>query len=408
LGVVTHWSSTLKVSGIRLKPAFRVFWPWLLLGFCSCAPKGGALVCREFEAPSLSGNRFGISARQELVVYLPPSYRNGARRFPVLYFLPNFDNIVQRYTGGSYQGFRLKDAMDRQIRRGAAQEVIVVVPNAHHFLGGSWYRNSPLTGNWEDYVVKDVVGYMDRHFRTIPAGAGRGLAGPGMGGTGALELALKHPDLFSAVYALSPALFDQDGLKDSGILNERQMTQWQAKTALWASQDEAAQRRGFRDYVQARLNSPSRATFWEGLSVSYAAAMAPDLASPYPHIAFPVPGKPVESQAALLGKYESGFGGWSGKLSEYRARGHSLTMITLEDGGEGDFPWIRRGVAYVAGLMRSQGMAVSVAAHSGGHESGLGQRLETAMLPTMANALQGAVPAQASSLAGASAPRHRD
>jgi pimeloyl-ACP methyl ester carboxylesterase len=219
-----------------------LFWLSLLLPLCSCAPHGGALLCAEFEAPSLSGNLFGIPARQQLVVYLPPSYSDTTRRFPVLYFLPNFDNVMQRYTGGSYQGFRLRNAMDRQIRTGAAREVIVLIPNAHHFLGGSWYRNSPLTGRWEDYVVKDVVEYMDHHFRTVPAAAARALAGHGMGGTGALELALKHPDQFSAVYALSPALFDQDGLKDSGLLDERQSAQWQAKTALWNSQDETARR----------------------------------------------------------------------------------------------------------------------------------------------------------------------
>jgi len=380
----------------------------LLLALCSCAPPGGTLVCSEFEAPSLSGNRFGIPARQRLVVYLPPSYRDGARRFPVLYFLPNFDNILQRYTGGSYQGFRLKDAMDRQIRRGASRELIVVVPNAHHFLGGSWYRNSPLTGRWEDYVVKDVVGYMDHHFRTIPAAAARGLAGHGMGGLGALELALKHPDQFSAVYALSPALFDQEGLKDFGLIDERQAAQWRAKTALWNRQDETARRKGFRDYVQSRLNSPSRETFLEGLRVSYAAAVAPDLALPFPHIAFPVPGKSMESQAVLLGRYENGFGGWTGKLSEYRARRHSLKAVTLEYGGEGELPWIRRGVVYLAGLMRSEGVPVNLAVHSGGHESGLGQRLERAMLPMMANALEGAVTVPASGLAGTNVPSHHD
>jgi hypothetical protein len=123
------------------------------------------------------------------------------------------------------------------------------------------------------------------------------------------------------------------------------------------------------------------------LRVSYAAVVAPDLALPYPHIAFPLPGKSAASQAALLAKYENGFGGWSNKLSQYRALGRSLKTVTLEYGGDADFPWIRHGVASLAGLMRSQGLPVKVAVHSGGHESGLGRRLETAMLPAMANAL---------------------
>lgn len=356
-----------------------------LLTLCSCSRSGGELVCRELEAPSLSGNRLGIPARQRLVVYLPPSYREGARRFPVLYFLPNFDNVLQRYTGGSYQGFRLKEAMNGLIRRGAVQEMIVVMPNAHNFLKGSWYHNSPLTGNWEDYVVNDVVGYIDRHFRTIPAAAARGLAGHGMGGSGALELALKHPAEFCAVYALSPALFDQNGLKDLGLLDPAQLARWQALTAQWNTLEETARRKAFRDYVQARLNSPSRETFLEGLRVAYAAAVAPDLALPYPHIAFPTPGMALDS--TLLRRYQDGLGSWPAKLSEYRARGRALKMITLEDGGEGDIPWLRRGVQDVAGLMRAQGISVRVEVHSGGHESRLAQRLESAMLPAMANAL---------------------
>ncbi len=367
---------------------FRVLSFLLLFLLCSCTHRGGQLVCRQFEAPSLAANRFGISARQQLAIYLPPSYREGTRRFPVLYFLPNFDNIIERYTGGSYQGFRLKEAMDSLIRNGAAGEVIVVVPNAHHFLGGSWYHNSPLTGNWEDYVVNDVVQYMDRHFRTVPAATARGLAGHGMGGTGALVLGLKHPDRFSAVYALSPALFDPDGLRDSGLVSQRQLLRWQALLGRCQGLGDAARRRTFRDYVQARLNSPSRETFFEGLSVSYAAAVAPDLALPYPHIAWPAPGNAADSQAALLARYEKGLGGWSDKLAAYRARGISLKAITLEDGGDGDFPWICRGVEYVAGLMRAQGIGVSVAVHSGGHELRLGGRLECAMLPAMANTLQ--------------------
>ena len=149
-------------------------------------------------------------------------------------------------------------------------------------------------------------------------------------------------------------------------------------------------RRSFRDYVQGRLNSPSREMVLEGMRVSYAASVAPDLALPYPHIAFPFPGKTPDSQAALLRRYENGFGGWNDKLSEYRARGQSLKAITLEYGGKEDFPWVRHGVEHVAGLMRAQSLPITLAVHSGGHESRLGRRLETAMLPAMANALQDA------------------
>jgi len=382
-------ASIILVHAIGYRLSAIGYWNIAVLFLlCSCTSRQGKLECRQFEAASLAGNRLGISAWQQLAVYLPPSYQDRARRFPVLYFLPNFNNALWRYTGGSYQGFHLREAMDRQIKRGAAREMIIVVPNALHFLGGSWYRNSPLTGHWEDYIAKDVVDYVDGHFRTIPLAAARGLAGHGMGGTGALELALKHPDRFSCVYALSPALLDQNGLKEIGLLSDRQMRHWQANLEKWQGLAEASRRKRFRDFIQSQLNDPSREVFWEGLLVSYAAAMAPDLALPYPHIALPLPGLPPGSQAELLRRYENGFGGWDDKLAQYLARGRSLKAITLEYGRDDEYQWLRRGANYLSGLMRARGLPIVLAVHAGGHDSTLGPRLETALLPAMSNALR--------------------
>jgi S-formylglutathione hydrolase FrmB len=193
-----------------------------LMVLTSCSSREGTLIVRTIEAPSLAQNRMGIADRQQLAIYLPPSYREGERRYPVLYWLPNFTACLWRYTGGSYQGFHLRQTLDELIAKGAAREMIVVIPNAVHMLGGSCFRNSPLTGNWEDYIVKDVVAYMDSQFRTIRSAGARGLTGHGMGGSGALEIGLKHPDLFSGVYAMSPALFDTNGLRDAGMLSDRQ------------------------------------------------------------------------------------------------------------------------------------------------------------------------------------------
>ena len=361
---------------------------FLLMSFLltSCSSRQGKLVCAELPAPSLARNEFGIAEHQRMAIYLPPGYEHSERRFPVLYFLPNFNCCLWRYTGGSFQGFHLKEAMDRQLAKGAARDMIIVIPNTVHFLGGSCYRNSPLTGNWEDYIVKDVVAYVDQHFRTLAAASGRGVAGHGMGGTGALELALKHPDTFSCVYAMSPALFDENGLRDSGILADAQLRKWESLVQEWGTMNEKARRKSFRDYMQTHLNSPSQSRFFEGLDVSYGAAVAPDLALPYPHIAFPGPGQRAPE---LLDRYENGFGGWREKLSRYLARGERLEGITIEYGKEDEYQWIRRGAAYVSGLMRSLGVPNALVISQGSHESALGQRLETGLLPTVSVMLQG-------------------
>ncbi len=360
-----------------------------LLVLPSCSQHQSTLLARRIHAPSLADNRMGISSEQHLAIYLPPSYQEHPEwRFPVVYFLPNFTTGLYRYTGGSFQGFHLREAMDRQIRTGAAPETIVVIPNTLNFLGGSWYENSPLTGRWEDYLVKDVVGYVDKHFRTRASAAGRGLAGHGMGGLGALELALKHPETFGDIYALSPAVVDANGLRDLGMPGERLVQHWNEALRDWERFGESSRRKAFRDFIQTRLNSPSRRLFWEGLCVSYAAAVAPDLALPYPHIAFPTQGGETANRE-LLARYEHGFGDWPAKLARYQARGCALRSVTIEYGKDDEYGWLRRGADNLAALLRSTGIANELVVHEGGHESTLGRRLEAGMIPTISKQLAG-------------------
>jgi pimeloyl-ACP methyl ester carboxylesterase len=306
----------------------------------------------------------------------------------VLYLLPNFNCCQWRYTGGNFQGFHLKESMDGQIANGEVQEMIVVIPNAVHFLGGSWYRNSPLTGNWEDFIVRDVVEFLDSHYRTIRSAEGRALAGHGMGGTGALELGMKHPDVFTCVFAMSPALFDQNGLRDIGILGQEPLRKWHENVRSWAAMEPASARRAFRDYVQPRLNSPSRALFFEGLFVSYGAAVAPDLSLAYPHISFPVESS-GKLDTNLVARFENGFGGWPEKVKGYLGRGVALRSITIEYGTGDEYPWIRRGADYLTDLMHQAGIQSTLRRDEGGHESALGRRLERAMLPAVSQALRG-------------------
>ena len=88
-------------------------------------------------------------------------------------------------------------------------------------LGGSFYTNSPATGNWENFVVKDVVTYIDSRYRTILRPKARGIAGHSMGGYGALSLAMRYPDLFGCAYAMSPGLFAENGLEETLMFAER-------------------------------------------------------------------------------------------------------------------------------------------------------------------------------------------
>lgn len=82
--------------------------------------------------------------------------------------------------------------------------LIVIMPDGER----SYYTNSktdPLLA-FEDYMTKDLIGFVDSVFPTVAHRSGRAIAGLSMGGYGAFKLALKHPDLYCAAASFSGAL----------------------------------------------------------------------------------------------------------------------------------------------------------------------------------------------------------
>src|SRR5262249_4842635 len=87
--------------------------------------------------------------------------------------------------------------------------VIVVLPDCFTRFGGSQYLNSSATGRYEDYIVEEIVPFVDSRYRTIAAPEGRGVFGKSSGGSGRLVMGRRHADLFSAVACHSgDAYFD--------------------------------------------------------------------------------------------------------------------------------------------------------------------------------------------------------
>jgi S-formylglutathione hydrolase len=188
------------------------------------AQSGGVTHVDTIVAPSLAGNLIGDTNRREVTVYLPPSYsKNRAKRYPVVYLLHGFAANHRAFMAGVYTNMNTRLSMDSLIREGLVREMIVVTPNARNAFDGSFYRNSVTTGNWEDFVYRDLVSFIDRRYRTIRNRSGRGIAGHSMGGYGALWVGMRHPETFSAIYALSPCC-----LRDFGSVAQRGVGPWKA------------------------------------------------------------------------------------------------------------------------------------------------------------------------------------
>jgi S-formylglutathione hydrolase FrmB len=125
------------------------------------------------------------------VVIKPDDYST-AKSFPVLYLLHGFS--------GKYSDWILKVPSIK----GLSDEynMIIVCPDGG-FAG--WYFDSPMSKDWqfETFIVKEVVGYVDGHYSTIKDRRGRAITGLSMGGHGALYLAFKHQDIFGAAGSMS-------------------------------------------------------------------------------------------------------------------------------------------------------------------------------------------------------------
>jgi len=164
-------------------------------------PRAGSIEKIKVHGASLEGNLEGDPAERDVFVYLPPGYAaNRNRRYPVVYLLHGYGRVGEQWV--PFIG--LPASMDNGIAKGTTKEMIVVIPDANTKYGGSMYSSSPTTGDWEAYITHDLVSYIDSHYRTIAARESRGLGGHSMGGYGVWRIAMKHPELYASIYALSP------------------------------------------------------------------------------------------------------------------------------------------------------------------------------------------------------------
>jgi enterochelin esterase-like enzyme len=167
-------------------------------------PAKGTVDVITVHGASLERNLAGDSPDRRVSVYLPPGYlTEKSRRYPVVYLLHGFTDTDERWFGRVQHFINVPAVADDAIA-GGLRELILVTPDAYTKFAGSMYSNSVVTGDWESFIAKDLVSYIDSHYRTIASAASRGLAGHSMGGYGVMRIGMKHPDVFSALYALSP------------------------------------------------------------------------------------------------------------------------------------------------------------------------------------------------------------
>lgn len=150
------------------------------------------------ESKILQDNFLSDPPTRRVGVYLPPDY-DESKRYPSVYLLAGFTGRGTMMLNESAWDENIQQRLDRLIATNAIQPLIVVLPDCFTKYGGSQYINSEGTGRYEDYLIQELIPYIDAHYKTIPERARRGVAGKSSGGFGALIQGMRHPEMFGAV-----------------------------------------------------------------------------------------------------------------------------------------------------------------------------------------------------------------
>jgi enterochelin esterase-like enzyme len=316
------------------------------------AQAAGALEHIRVHGAALEGNLAGDDATRDAFVYLPPSYASSrSRRYPVVYFLHGYGATAERYSAF----LELPKSVDEAIA-GGGREMIVVLPDAHNAYDGSMYSSSPTTGDWETYVARDLVEYVDGHYRTIAKRESRGLAGHSMGGYGTVRIGMKRPDVFGALYAMSSCCLLIDPARGGDAI-------------MRAARDRAGQAGA------ASQGSSGPASPFAKAPLAQAAAWAPNPSNPPSFFDLPYDEK-GEIEPLIAGKWLANapllmVDQYVPSLERYRA-------IALDVGNED--PLLGDNVNLDAALTRLQ-VEHTFEQYEGNHGNRIRERFETKLLP---------------------------
>jgi enterochelin esterase-like enzyme len=295
---------------------------------------------------ALEGNLEGDAVDRDVLVFLPPSYdKQKSRRYAVVYALHGYSIGAEQWS----QEIHAPQTIEGAFAQGA-NEMIVVLPDSKTIHNGSMYSSSVTTGDFEKFISRDVVSYIDAHYRTIPNRLSRGLVGHSMGGYGATRIGMKHADVFGSLYIMSPCCLSP---RQAGHANaEMDKTLEAVKTP----ED------------SARLPFGARA------QLAAAAAWSPNPKNPPLYL--DLPRKAGEPQPDVLAKWAANaplafIDQYIGNLRQYRA-------ISLD---VGDKDGLRVDTGKLHDALDKYGIANSFELYQGTHTSAMAIRFQNYVLP---------------------------
>jgi hypothetical protein len=164
----------------------------------------GRVVVLEHVSKLLVGNPLGDPHVRKLAVYLPPQYDEGTtrargKRFPVLVDLVGFTGSGLSHVSWKSFGENVAERAARLISERKMAPALIVFPDCFTALGGNQYVNSSAIGPYADYLVREIVPFVDQEFRTLASREHRGCFGKSSGGYGAILHGMKYASTWGAI-----------------------------------------------------------------------------------------------------------------------------------------------------------------------------------------------------------------
>ncbi len=295
---------------------------------------------------ALENNLEGDGVDRDVFVFLPPSYaKEKSRRYPVLYALHGYSIGAEQWTHEIHVPQTIEGAFAQ-----GAKEMIVVIPDSKTVHNGSMYSSSATTGDFEQFIARDLVTYIDGHYRTIANRVSRGLAGHSMGGYGATRIGLKHSDVFGSLYIMSPCCLSPR--LASSLKPEEQKTLEGVKTA----------------------EDSAKLSFFQRAQLATAAAWSPNPKNPPLYLDLPMKDGAVQTE--VLAKWAANaplafLDQYIGNMRQYRA-------IAMD---VGDLDSLRADTVKLHDVLDQYGIANDFEVYQGTHTSKVADRFQNHVIP---------------------------
>lgn len=165
-----------------------------------------------------------LGVMKEFYIYTPPGYAESpGRRYPVLYLFRGHESEwFNKHQDETRNGRNVIDVFEDLLAAGTVGPMIIVSPGSSsddNAVSGmvTNFKSPQLTnatgigtGRFEDYLLSEVIPYVDANYRTVGSREGRGVDGFSLGGFMSVKIAAKYPQLFRTVGAFDGTHFYAD------------------------------------------------------------------------------------------------------------------------------------------------------------------------------------------------------